>query len=65
MTGVLAAAVRVMQQAWRRLAVAERHLKCVQRNSTFQPFAYGPSDHSTREQSRITARYNQPSKVHR
>jgi len=31
-TGVLAAAVRVMQQTLRRLAVGERHLQCVQRH---------------------------------
>ena len=39
--GVLAAAVRVMQQAVRRLAILQRHLKRVQREPTFQSFAQG------------------------
>jgi hypothetical protein len=41
LAGVLAAAVRVMQQAVRRLAILQRHLKRVQREPTFQSFAQG------------------------
>src|SRR6516165_9095081 len=48
--GVLAAAIRVMQQTLRRLAVLQGHLQGVQRDAAFEPFTQRPADHATREQ---------------
>src|SRR5580704_12350462 len=48
--GVLAAAIRVMQQTQRRLTVLQCHLKGVQRDAAFEPFAQRPADHAAREQ---------------
>src|SRR5215469_18824860 len=48
--GVLAAAIRVMQQTLRRMAVLQGHLQGVQHDATFEPFADRPADHAAREQ---------------
>ena len=48
--GVLAAAIRVMQQTLRRLTVLQCHLKGGQRDPAFEPFAQRPADHAAREQ---------------
>src|SRR5690349_8042909 len=48
--GVLAAAIRVMQQTLRRMAVLQRHLQGVQHDAAFEPFAERPANHAAREQ---------------
>src|SRR5216683_2348356 len=48
--GVLAAAIRVVQQTLRRLAVLQCHLEGVEHDTAFEPFAQRPADHSAREQ---------------
>src|SRR5215469_5687355 len=48
--GVLAAAIRVMQQTLRRMAVLQCHLQGVQRDAAIEPFAERPADHAAREQ---------------
>jgi hypothetical protein len=50
LTGVLAAAVRVMQHSTRRLSLRQCHPQCIQRELAFQPFAQRPADYPAREQ---------------
>ena len=63
--GVLAPAVPVMQQALWRLAILQRHLKRVQREPRSSRSLRAQPTTRRENRSRITARYNQPSKVHR
>src|SRR5215469_13603950 len=48
--GVLAAAIRVMQQTRRRVAVLQRHLQGVQDDAAFEPFIQRPANHAAGEQ---------------
>jgi hypothetical protein len=48
--GVLAAAMRVVHQTRRRLAVLLCHPEGVQREAAFEPFAQRPADHPARAQ---------------
>ena len=63
--GVLAPAIRVMQQSLRRLPLRQCHVQRFQRKLALQPFVQRPADYPAREQIQDHREIQPTSRVHR